>query len=59
MLWGQQDQFSPAADGARFAEAVPQGRYVELNQCGHFPTLEYPGETAAIITRWLSETSLA
>ncbi len=59
MLWGKQDQFSPAADGARFADSVQHGRYVELDQCGHFPTLEYPGETAAILARWLSENSLA
>lgn len=59
MLWGKQDQFSPAADGARFAGSVRQGRYVELDQCGHFPTLEYPSETAAILGKWLSENSLA
>lgn len=52
-LWGVHDQFSPAADGRRIAEAVPKGTYVELAECGHFPTLEYPDATAAALVRWL------
>lgn len=52
-LWGVHDQFSPAADGRRIATAVPRGEYVELPECGHFPTLEYPEETAAALERWL------
>jgi pimeloyl-ACP methyl ester carboxylesterase len=43
-LWGEHDQFSPAKDGLRIAEAVQYGSYVELPDCGHFPTLEYPEE---------------
>lgn len=52
-LWGVHDQFSPAADGRRIAGAVPKGSYVELAECGHFPTLEYPDATAAALLRWL------
>jgi pimeloyl-ACP methyl ester carboxylesterase len=52
-LWGVHDQFSPAADGKRIAAAVPRGDYVELPDCGHFPTLEYPDETAEALGRWL------
>jgi pimeloyl-ACP methyl ester carboxylesterase len=52
-LWGVHDQFSPAADGRKIAEAVPKGSYVELAECGHFPTLEYPEATAAALLRWL------
>jgi pimeloyl-ACP methyl ester carboxylesterase len=59
MLWGQHDQFSPAADGLRVAAAVTRGRYVELAACGHFPTLEYPDETAAAIGHWLQDSTLA
>jgi pimeloyl-ACP methyl ester carboxylesterase len=58
MLWGVNDQFSPAADGLRLAAAVRQGRYVELAECGHFPTLEYPAETAAAINHWLADSGL-
>ena len=53
-LWGEHDQFSPAADGKRLAGAVRQGSYVELPECGHFPTLEYPDETSRILKEWLA-----
>lgn len=58
MLWGKHDQFSPAADGLRMASLLPRGRYVELAECGHFPSLEYPGETAAALKHWLEESRL-
>ena len=59
MLWGVNDQFSPAADGLRMSAAVQRGRYVELSECGHFPALEYPDETAAAISHWLIDSGLA
>lgn len=58
MLWGKHDQFSPAADGLRLSSAVGQGRYVELADCGHFPTLEYPDESAAALVHWLKDSGL-
>ncbi len=54
-LWGDHDQFSPAADGKRLAQGVQRGRYVEIKDCGHFPTLEYPAEAAMLISRWLQD----
>lgn len=57
-LWGAHDQFSPAADGARLAQAVKDGRFVELPDCGHFPTLEYPEKATAAIAAWLEDAGL-
>jgi pimeloyl-ACP methyl ester carboxylesterase len=57
-LWGCYDKFSPAADGARLAEAVQDGSYVELPECGHFPTLEYPDESNDAILTWLEDADL-
>jgi len=57
-LWGAQDKFSPAADGARLAEMVQDGSYVELPSCGHFPTLEYPEKANAAIMAWLEDAGL-
>jgi pimeloyl-ACP methyl ester carboxylesterase len=54
-LWGVHDKFSPAADGQRLAEAVQMGSYVELPECGHFPTLEYPDEATEAIALWLED----
>ena len=59
LLWGVHDKFSPAADGRRMAAAMPRGRYVELADCGHFPTLEYPEETAAAISDWMQDVGLS
>lgn len=58
MLWGVHDLFSPAADGLRLSAAVAHGRYVELAECGHFPTLEYPEETAAALGHWLADNCI-
>jgi pimeloyl-ACP methyl ester carboxylesterase len=54
-LWGEHDQFSPASDGQRIAEAVQYGSYIELQDCGHFPTLEYPDIATAAIAGWLDD----
>ena len=53
MLWGREDQFSPAADGLKMSTALLHGRYAEISECGHFPSLEAPEETADILLHWL------
>jgi pimeloyl-ACP methyl ester carboxylesterase len=55
MLWGREDKFSPAADGLRMSTSLPHGRYAEISECGHFPSLEAPEETADIILHWLQD----
>lgn len=57
-LWGAEDKFTPTSEGRRLAAAVQRGRYVELPDCGHFPTLEYPVQTADILKTW-SHAALA
>lgn len=56
MLWGREDKFSPAADGLKLSVALPHGRYAEISECGHFPSLEAPEETADIILLWLQDS---
>jgi pimeloyl-ACP methyl ester carboxylesterase len=56
MLWGREDKFSPAADGLRMSTSVLRGRYAEISECGHFPTLEAPEETADILLHWLQDS---
>lgn len=53
MLWGREDQFSPAADGLKMSTALLHGRYAEISECGHFPSLEALEETADILLHWL------
>lgn len=54
-LWGDHDQFVPAADGLRLSQAVAHGRFAEIADCGHFPSLEWPAECAAAISHWLAD----
>ena len=58
MLWGRQDQFSPVSDGERMARAIPKGQFAVIEDCGHFPSLEYPEQTAGIIRRWMDAHQL-
>ena len=55
-LWGEHDQYSGSAVGQKIAAAVPNGKCVVLPDCGHFPTLEYPEESARIVKDWLFQT---
>lgn len=59
MPWGRHDQFVPASDGLKLAAALPNARYVEIEECGHFPSLEAPEETADAISHWLAASGLA
>jgi pimeloyl-ACP methyl ester carboxylesterase len=56
MLWGREDKFSAAADGLKMSTSLPHGRYAEISECGHFPSLEAPEETADIILHWLQDS---
>ena len=58
MLWGREDKFSPAAEGLKLSTALPHGRYSEISECGHFPSLEAPEETADILLHWLQDAKL-
>ena len=55
MLWGREDKFSAAADGLKMSTSLLHGRYAEISECGHFPSLEAPEETADIILHWLQD----
>ena len=56
MLWGREDQFSAAAEGLKLSTALLHGRYAEISECGHFPSLEAPEETADVILHWLQDS---
>jgi pimeloyl-ACP methyl ester carboxylesterase len=58
MLWGDHDQFTSAADGLNFSMMIPRARFVEIPECGHFPSLEYPEETIAALRHWLIDNGL-
>ena len=59
MLWGERDRFSNPSDGLALAAALPHARFVEIPDCGHFPTLEAPGETLDAARHWLHASHLS
>lgn len=42
LLWGENDQEIPLADGERLHEAIPGSRLIVFLECGHLPHEEYP-----------------
>jgi pimeloyl-ACP methyl ester carboxylesterase len=59
MLWGEKDGFSSPRDGLALAASLPNARFVEIPDCGHFPTLEAPAETLDAARHWLHASRLA
>jgi pimeloyl-ACP methyl ester carboxylesterase len=57
-LWGAYDKFSPPEEGKRIAKQVKNGTYVELPNCGHLPSLEYPAETSDAVLTWMHQHRL-
>lgn len=55
LLWGCEDQFTPAAEGLRMAGLTADARFAEISGCGHLPTLEAPEEVVGIASHWLRE----
>jgi pimeloyl-ACP methyl ester carboxylesterase len=58
LIWGRHDRFVAAADGMALAATMPRARFVEIAQCGHFPSLEAPEETAMAIRHWLIDMGI-
>jgi pimeloyl-ACP methyl ester carboxylesterase len=42
VVWCRQDRVTPLLWGERYAEALPHGKLVTLEGCGHMPNLEQP-----------------
>jgi pimeloyl-ACP methyl ester carboxylesterase len=57
-LWGVHDQYTGAEVGQKIAALVARGTFIVLEECGHFPTLEYPKESAEIVSNWLATSNL-
>jgi pimeloyl-ACP methyl ester carboxylesterase len=54
ILWGQQDEWIPVGDAARFAAALRGSRVVVLEHCGHMPQEEHPSAVARLIEDFLA-----
>lgn len=54
VVCGEKDAISPAEEMRRIAEALPQGRFVQVPRAGHLAPLESPANTNAAILAFLS-----
>jgi pimeloyl-ACP methyl ester carboxylesterase len=53
IVWGRHDRWIPLAHAARFAAAIPGSRTVVLDDCGHLPQEERPGEVVRLLEEFL------
>ncbi len=40
LIWGKEDELTPKQQGLDLLEKLPNARFVELEKCGHLPSLE-------------------
>lgn len=53
VMSGEKDKMVSAASAQKLAEACKQGRFVQIDLCGHMPMIEQPLETAEHIQHFL------
>lgn len=54
LLWGYDDPIIPISYAAQFAAAIPDCRFVGLEDCGHTPYVQYPERFAGLVADFLS-----
>jgi pimeloyl-ACP methyl ester carboxylesterase len=55
IVWGRQDGLVPLADGERFNKDIAGSKMVVIDECGHVPNAEKPGEFNAALLKFLAE----
>ncbi|HZN06533.1 MAG TPA: alpha/beta hydrolase [Pyrinomonadaceae bacterium] len=55
LVWGREDGLTPLSDAERFKKDIAGSQLVVIDQCGHAPNLEKPGEFNAITLKFLTE----
>jgi pimeloyl-ACP methyl ester carboxylesterase len=56
VIVGRDDFICGPAWNRPIAAAIPAARYIEVNDCGHLPQYERPGEFRAALLDWLAAT---
>jgi len=57
IVWGRQDGLVALADGERFNKDIAGSKMVVIEQCGHVPNAEKPGEFNAALLKFLTENA--
>ena len=55
IIWGRQDGLVPLANGERFNKDIAGSKMVVIDECGHIPNTEKPGEFNAALLKFLTE----
>jgi pimeloyl-ACP methyl ester carboxylesterase len=55
IVWGRQDGLVSLAEGERFNKDIAGSKMVVIDQCGHVPNVEKPGEFNAAVLKFLAE----
>ncbi|MCB0528200.1 MAG: alpha/beta fold hydrolase [Saprospiraceae bacterium] len=55
LIWGKQDNVTPAFVGEKFHELIENSRLFFLDECGHAPMMEKPDEFNTILENFLQE----
>lgn len=53
-VWCREDRITPLSWGEDFAKALPHGKLVTLNRCGHFPNIEQPAAFNQAVVEFLA-----
>ena len=54
IIWGRQDGLVSLADGERFNKDIAGSKMIVIDQCGHVPNTEKPGEFNAAVLKFLA-----
>jgi pimeloyl-ACP methyl ester carboxylesterase len=57
LIWGKNDQVTPAFVGEEFKERIKNSRLVLLDKCGHAPMMEHPEKFNDCLARFLAEVA--
>lgn len=55
IVWGRQDGLVSLAEGERFNKDIAGSKMIVIDQCGHVPNVEKPGEFNAALLKFLSD----
>jgi pimeloyl-ACP methyl ester carboxylesterase len=55
IIWGRQDGLVLLADGERFNREIAGSKMIVIDECGHVPNVEKPGEFNAAVLKFLAE----
>ena len=58
LIWGKDDQITPAFVADKFHELLPDSRLVFIDECGHAPMMEHPGLFNQYLGAFLQEVSV-